>query len=101
MHDPSQLPMSTTTPDDAFYILKLVMLRMLSTASVATVVRTSDLLREVMDKDYVRVIKHKLDNVYKGGAGGPGARGDKVERENRQAFIVCAHSVFFRSSGFS
>ena len=33
--------------------------------------------------------------------GGPGARGDKVERENRQAFIVCAHSVFFRSSGFS
>ena len=80
--------MFTTTPDDAFYILKTVMSRMLSTASVTTVKRTSERLREVMDKDYVRVIKHKLDNVYKGGAAGPGVRGEKVERENRQSFIV-------------
>ena len=43
-----------------------------------------------MDKNYSRTIKLKLDNVYKGGTGGPGARGDKVERENRLAFIVCA-----------
>lgn len=79
--------MSTTTPDDAFYILKTVLSRMLTTASVATVERTSERLRDVMDKDYARVIKHKLDNVYKGAAG-PGARGEKVERENRQSFIV-------------
>ncbi|TBU29088.1 COG4-domain-containing protein [Dichomitus squalens] len=97
-HDPSQQPMSTTTPDDAFYILKSVMLRMLSTASVTTVVRTSDLLRDVMDKDYARVIKLKLDNVYKGGAAGPGARGDKVERENRQAFIILLNDLEISAS---
>ena len=61
---------------------------MLSSASVATVQRTSEQLRDVMDKDYVRVIKQKLDNVYKGSSADPGARGDKAERENRQSFIV-------------
>ena len=85
--DLSQLPVSTTTPDDAFYILKTVLSRLLTTGSVATVERTSERLRDVMDKDYARVIRHKLDNVYKGAAG-PGARGEKVERENRQSFIV-------------
>lgn len=44
-------------------------------------------MRDVMDRDYARVIKQKLDNVYKGAAG-PGVRGEKVERENRQSFIV-------------
>lgn len=87
-HDLSQTPITTTTPDDAFYILKSVLSRMLSTASAATVERTSNQLRDVMDKDYSRVIKQKLDNVYKGGSAGPGARGEKAERENRQSFIV-------------
>ena len=68
---------------------------MLSTASVKTIERTSHLIRDVMDKNYARTIKHKLDNVYKGGTGGPGARGDKVERENRLAFIVCVTGQFF------
>lgn len=60
---------------------------MLATASVATVERTSERLRDVMDKEYARVIKHKLDNVYRSAAG-PGVRAEKVERENRQSFIV-------------
>ena len=86
--DVSQTPVSTTTPDDAFYILKTVLSRMLTTASQPTVERTSELLRDVMDKDYARVIKTKLDNVYKGNAAAPGVRGLNVERENRQSFIV-------------
>ena len=61
---------------------------MLTTASPTAVERTSGLLRDVMDKDYARVIKMKLDNVYKGGTTGPGARGEKAEKENRQSFIV-------------
>ena len=66
---------------------------MLTSTSLATVVRTSEQLRDVMDKDYARVIKLKLDNVYKGGASGPGARGEKAERENRQSFIVSCIAV--------
>ncbi|TFK93127.1 COG4-domain-containing protein [Polyporus arcularius HHB13444] len=97
-YDLSQLPVSTTTPDDAFYILKTVLSRMLTTASVATVERTSERLRDVMDKDYARVIKHKLDNVYRGGAAGPGARGEKAERENRQSFIILLNDLDISSS---
>ncbi|RPD65758.1 COG4-domain-containing protein [Lentinus tigrinus ALCF2SS1-7] len=96
-YDFSQLPVSTTTPDDVFYILKTVLSRMLTTASVATVERTSERLRDVMDKDFARVIKQKLDNVYKGAAG-PGARGDKVERENRQTFIILLNDLDISSS---
>ncbi|KAI0713376.1 COG4-domain-containing protein [Earliella scabrosa] len=95
-YDLSQIPVSTT-PDDAFYILKTVLSRMLSTASVRTVERTSDRLRDVMDKDYARVIKHKLDNVYRG-AVGPGARAEKVERENRQSFIILLNDLDISSS---
>ncbi|KAI0710461.1 COG4-domain-containing protein [Cerioporus squamosus] len=97
-YDLSQLPVSTTTPDDAFYILKTVLSRMLTTASVATVQRTSERLRDVMDKDYARVIKHKLDNVYRGGTAGPGARGEKIERENRQSFIILLNDLDISSS---
>ena len=88
MQDMSQTQVFTTTPDDAFYILKVVLSRMLTTASLATVERTSELLRDVMDKDYACVVKNKLDSVYKGSANGQGNRGVNTERENRQAFIV-------------
>ncbi|KAI0807010.1 COG4-domain-containing protein [Fomes fomentarius] len=91
-YDLTQLPVSTTTPDDAFYILKTVLSRMLATASVASVERTSERLRDVMDKEYARVIKHKLDNVYRGAAG-PGVRAEKAERENRQSFIILLNDL--------
>ncbi|KAI0637328.1 COG4-domain-containing protein [Trametes polyzona] len=97
-HDLSQTPITTTTPDDAFYILKSVLSRMLSTASVSAVERTSEQLRDIMDKDYARVIKQKLDNVYKGGPAGPGARGERAERENRQSFIILLNDLDISSS---
>ena len=83
--DFSQFPAITTTPDDAFYILKVVLSRLLTSGNVNTVEKTSEALREVMDRDYAGVIKKKLDDVYRTGGAGPTARGEK---ESRQAFIV-------------
>ena len=80
-------PAVTTTPDDAFYILKAILNRLLSCGSLAAVQRTSELLRDVMDKEYIGVIKRKLDDVYRT-AGPAGTRGEKAERENRLSFIV-------------
>lgn len=80
-------PAFTTTPDDAFYILKAILHRLLSCGSLAAVQRTSELLRDVVDKEYIGVIKRKLDDVYRT-AGPAGTRGEKAERENRLAFIV-------------
>ena len=68
-----------------FYILKVVLSRLLSCGSARIVERTADALREVMDRDYAGVVKKKLDDVYRTGGSGPAARGEK---ESRQAFIV-------------
>jgi hypothetical protein len=87
--DVSQTPVITTTPDDVFYILKVVISRMLSTGSVTVVQRTLAQLREVVEKDYIGIIKRKLDDVYRNAAApGSNARADKIERENRMSFIV-------------
>ncbi|EPT01843.1 hypothetical protein FOMPIDRAFT_1048435 [Fomitopsis schrenkii] len=85
-------PAVTTTPDDAFYILKAILNRLLSCGSLAAVQRTSELLRDVVDKEYIGVIKRKLDDVYRT-AGPAGTRGEKAERENRLAFIVLLNDL--------
>ncbi|KAI0736560.1 COG4-domain-containing protein [Fomitopsis betulina] len=85
-------PAFTTTPDDAFYILKAILHRLLSCGSLAAVQRTSELLRDVVDKEYIGVIKRKLDDVYRT-AGPAGTRGEKAERENRLAFIVLLNDL--------
>ncbi|KAJ7764494.1 COG4 transport protein-domain-containing protein [Mycena maculata] len=87
--DTSQAPVTTTTPDDVFYILKIVLSRLFSTGSVKTIEQTFEQLRDIMDRDYIGVIKRKLDDVYRtSGSSGPNNRGEKAERENRVAFIA-------------
>lgn len=87
--DHSQSPAITTTPDDVFYILKIVISRLLSTGSATGVEQTFEQLRDVMERDYIGIIKKKLDDVYRStGTSGPAARGERVDRENRVAFIV-------------
>ncbi|KAH9925281.1 COG4-domain-containing protein [Fomitopsis serialis] len=85
-------PAVTTTPDDVFYILKAILHRLLSCGSLAAVQRTSELLRDIVDKEYTGVIKRKLDDVYRT-AGPAGTRGEKAERENRLAFIVLLNDL--------
>jgi len=63
---------------------------MLSTGSTMAVEKASEFLQGIMDKGYAGVIKKKLDDVYRTGgvSGAGGVRGEKVERELRQSFIV-------------
>jgi len=89
--DVSQIPVITTTPDDVFYILKSVISRMVSTSSVLVMGQTLEQLREVVDKDYIGIIKKKLDDVYRNQTTpGSNTRADKIERENRMSFTVCS-----------
>ena len=86
-----QTPITTTVPDDVFYILKLVTSRLLTTGSSLGVGQTLAHLRDIFERDYIGVIKRKMDDVYRNS--GPtsfSARPDKVEKENRVAFIVSA-----------
>ncbi|KAI0340154.1 COG4-domain-containing protein [Trametopsis cervina] len=93
--DLTQNPAITTTPDDAFYILKIVLSRLLSSGDPKIVEKTSELLREVMDRDYAGVIKKKLDDVYRTGGSGTAAR---AEKESRQAFIILLNDLDISSS---
>ncbi|KAI0086670.1 COG4-domain-containing protein [Irpex rosettiformis] len=93
--DLTQFPIITTTPDDAFYILKIVMNRLLSSGNPRIVEKTSELLREVMDRDYAGVLKKKLDDVYR--TGGPGSTG-RGEKESRQSFIILLNDLDISSS---
>jgi hypothetical protein len=92
--DISQSPITTTTPDDVFYVLKSVLSRLLSTGSVKTAEQTFDQLRDVMERDYAGIIKMRLDDVYRtAGTSGPNVRNEKAERENRVSFIVSSAYV--------
>ncbi|KAF7295237.1 Cog4 domain-containing protein [Mycena indigotica] len=90
--DTSQSPVTTTTPDDVFYILKTVVSRLLSTGSLNAVEKMFQQLRDILEKDYVGVIKKKLEDVYRtSGPTGPNAQ--KQERDNRTAFIILLNDL--------
>jgi conserved oligomeric Golgi complex subunit 4 len=61
--------------------------------------KMSEFLHSIMDKDYTSIIKKKLDDVYRTGgvSGTGGVRGEKVERELRQSFIVSARADKFHT----
>ncbi|KAI0290488.1 COG4-domain-containing protein [Russula brevipes] len=88
--DTTSSPATTTTPDDAFYIFKVVLSRLLSTGAPAVVERTAAALRSVIESDYAGTIRRKMDDVYRNAGVG---RGEKVERENRAAFIILLNDL--------
>ncbi len=87
-------PPQTTTPDDVFYILKLVINRVLATGSLDCVKPMMESIRTILERDLAGVIRRKMDDIYSnagaggGRTGGTAAQRDKTDRENRQAFIV-------------
>jgi hypothetical protein len=84
-----QTPITTTAPDDVFYILKSVTSRLLTTGSSLGVNETLSQIGEVFERDYVGVIKRKMDDVYRNsGPTSSSVRPERVEKENRVAFIV-------------
>ncbi|KAH9001665.1 COG4-domain-containing protein [Lactarius akahatsu] len=88
--DATSSPTMTTTPDDAFYIFKVVLSRLLSTGAARVVERTSGALRSVIENDYAGTIRRKMDDVYRNAGVG---RGEKVERESRAAFIILLNDL--------
>jgi len=97
--DISQSHATTTTPDDVFYILKIVLARMISTGSTSALKRTTELLRDVIDRDFTGIIKKKLDDVYRSaGNAGVATRGEKAERDNRNLFLILLNDLDISSS---
>ena len=63
--------------------------RLLSTGSLSGVERAFEQLRDVVERDYIGVIKKKLDDVYRStGPSGSHVRMERAEKENQIAFTV-------------
>ena len=96
-----QTPITTTAPDDVFYILKTVASRLLTTGSCLGMDQILTQLKEVFERDYIGVIKRKMDDVYRNAGPTSSTRPDRVEKENRVAFIVRTLLIFHLVNLFS
>jgi len=94
LEDSQSTVTTTTTPDDVFYILRIVLSRLLSTGSARAVDTALESLREAIDGEFTSILKKKIDEVYRL-AGAVGSRGEKGDRESRSALIV-SDILFFQ-----
>ncbi|KAF8502459.1 COG4-domain-containing protein [Gautieria morchelliformis] len=99
LSDSSLSQSTTTTPDDVFYILKIVVHRLISTSSLSSVERTVAQIKDVMSREYASVIKKRLDDVYKYASSNPaGPQRERAEKENRSTFILLLNDLDISSS---
>jgi len=77
----------STVPDDVFYVLKLILTRMLSSGDIDFIKLGISSVKTSMEKLFVEIYKQKLDHVYIQDTHSS-TRVDKSERENRVNFIV-------------
>ncbi|KAG8912577.1 hypothetical protein FRC02_005936 [Tulasnella sp. 418] len=102
----SDPPQTTTTPDDVFYILKLVLTRLLSTGSNECVEKMIEtVVKPIVERDFAGVVRRKMEEIYATGAAGQGRSGvtgaagrEKQERENRNAFIIYLNDLDISAS---
>ncbi|KAG8728108.1 hypothetical protein FRC11_011804 [Ceratobasidium sp. 423] len=70
---------TSTTPDDAFFILHLTLSRALSSGSVVCVKKTVKNVRDVVERDLVGVIRRRMEDCWRAPAAGKkGAGEDRV-----------------------
>jgi hypothetical protein len=86
----SSRPYISSILDDTFYLLKLVLNRVLSCGSTRTLKSMREKLVGVIENDYLGVVRKKMEAVYSIpiGAQDRGVEKERREREQRQAFIV-------------
>lgn len=108
--DTTSRPHLSSCPDDVFYLLKLVLYRLVHSGSLPTLERMVKKVEEIVEEGYLGGVKRKMDGVYAGvrsagladsksssstGAltGGKGSDADRLEREMRGTFLVGSRSL--------
>lgn len=96
--DTSLRPHLSSAPDDVFYLLKLVLYRLIHSSSLVTLERMIVTVEEIVEEGFLGGIKRKMDGVYAGvrSAGladakigaGKGTEGERLEKEMRGTFLV-------------
>jgi hypothetical protein len=92
--DVSSRPHLSSSLDDTFYLLKLVLHRVISSGSFTSLKAMRAKVSDIVERDYVNVLKRKMEAVYSGAAASAQTdRGEKEKRDKelRETFIVCVN----------
>jgi hypothetical protein len=89
--DLSTEPVVSSLVDDTFYLIKLVLNRILSCGSLATLRSMRQKLGEVIERDFNGIIQRKMEGVYAGQA--VSEREKEKARDQRSAFIASHSSI--------
>jgi hypothetical protein len=87
-------PYLSSSLDDAFFILKKVLQRLVATSSVATHKRMCNEIRTIMEKDFGDILKKKMDGVWAGITSTALTSRHKEEAQARQSFAVSVGAHF-------
>lgn len=85
--DPSSQPVISSMVDDTFYLIKLILNRILSCGSTSTLGSMRLKLAEVIERDVIGIVKRKMESVYSGQAASD--REKHKARDQKTAFVVC------------
>ncbi|KAJ9115202.1 hypothetical protein QFC20_001069 [Naganishia adeliensis] len=104
--DLSVQPHISSTVDDTFYLLKLVLNRLVSTGNLSILTSMRERISTIVERDYLGVLQKKMDAVYSGSGVGSGFgagvgsslagltnQGREVERERRERDLRTSFSV--------
>jgi hypothetical protein len=104
--DLTDRPHVSSVVDDVFYLLKLVLNRVITSGSISTFKSMSDNVGRIMERDYLGVLQKKMDAVYSGGGAAIGLLGSNLpgvnkeaEKERREKELRISYSVSQPVSG--
>ncbi|QRV99764.1 COG4 transport domain-containing protein [Ceratobasidium sp. AG-Ba] len=97
--NPTSTAQTSTTPDDAFFIIHLTLTRALTSGSVVCVKKTVKTVKDVVERDLVGVIRRRMEDCWRTGSSpavgvkGKGAGEDKVSVyvTYLNDLSICAH----------
>lgn len=92
--DLSVRPYISSAVDDTFYLLKLVLNRLLSAGAISTLSSMRQSLTRIIERDYIGVLQKKMEAVYLGGSTGISlVKKQDVEKEKREKELGMSYSV--------
>ncbi|CAO1618765.1 unnamed protein product [Jaminaea pallidilutea] len=90
--DLSARPLSSSVLDDAFFLLRSSLTRILSTCHLTTITSSIRSVRTIADDDYIQVLVRRMESTWRNAGGalaGPdGPRKESATREMRTQYVL-------------
>ncbi|SPO28923.1 related to conserved oligomeric Golgi complex component 4 [Ustilago trichophora] len=89
--DTTSRPYTSSILDDAFYVIRTVLARILSTSSLPTLNEMVRVVKTAVEEEYIEVIVRKMETLWRSISGSmtvDGPRKDAASREMRTVFIT-------------